>query len=103
VYAVYHVNPYPGIQENVARPLVRTRMQTIVRGVLLLPRDMTETSDVSDRVPRLPLLDISGRKVLDLHAGANDVRSLAPGVYFVKRPLTEDGRPGDVQKIVVTR
>jgi len=103
VYAVYRVNPYPGIEENVARPVIRTRMQTIVRGVLLLPRDMTETSDVSDRVPRLSLLDITGRKVLDLHHGANDVRSLAPGVYFVRRPMTEDGRPGAVQKVAVTR
>jgi len=56
---------------------------TIVRGVLSLPRDMAETSDVSDRVPRPTLLDASGRKVLDLHPGANDVRALAPGVYFV--------------------
>jgi hypothetical protein len=29
------------------------------------------------------LLDISGRKVMTLHSGANDVSRLAPGVYFV--------------------
>jgi hypothetical protein len=33
---------------------------------------------------RAELLDVSGRKVLDLHPGANDVRALAPGVYFVR-------------------
>jgi len=40
------------------------------------------------------LLDISGRKVLDLKPGANDVRQLAPGVYFV--------RPA-VMKVVIAR
>jgi hypothetical protein len=29
-------------------------------------------------------LDVSGRKVLDLGPGANDVRALAPGAYFVR-------------------
>jgi hypothetical protein len=55
---------------------------TIVRGVLLLPRDMTEIrSAISGRVPRPVLLDISGSKALDLHPGPNDVSALAPGVY----------------------
>jgi len=31
------------------------------------------------------LLDITGRRVADLHPGANDIRHLAPGVYFVRR------------------
>jgi len=31
------------------------------------------------------LLDVSGRKVLDLKPGANDVRALAPGVYFFRQ------------------
>ncbi|MBM3332323.1 T9SS type A sorting domain-containing protein [candidate division WOR-3 bacterium] len=57
---------------------------TIVRGVLFLPRDMTEKFAGSDRVPGPVLLDASGRKVLDLHLGANDVSRLAPGVYFVR-------------------
>jgi hypothetical protein len=30
------------------------------------------------------LLDISGREMLDLHSGANDVSRLSPGVYFVR-------------------
>jgi hypothetical protein len=29
-------------------------------------------------------LDVSGRKVLDLQPGANDVGYLAPGVYFIR-------------------
>ncbi len=90
---------------------------------------MTELSDNSDRVPsrplrgtwengdspserlrptrrgtvpifRVSLLDIGGRKVLDLHPGANDVRSLAPGVYFVREAQAQAQA---VRKIVVTR
>jgi hypothetical protein len=47
------------------------------------------------------LLDISGRKVLDLHAGANDVSRLAPGVYLV-RSATGDER-SVVSKVVIMR
>jgi len=49
------------------------------------------------------LLDISGRKVLELHAGANDVRGLAPGVYFLRsEPSAVSGQPSAVRKVVVT-
>jgi hypothetical protein len=71
---------------------------TVVRGVLLLPRDMTELPGNSDRVPRPALLDASGRKALDLRPGANDVSALPPGVYFVRTDTgVEEG------KVVVTR
>jgi hypothetical protein len=70
---------------------------TIIRGVLFLPRDMTELPGNSDRVPRPTLLDVAGRKVLDLNPGANDVRHLAPGVYFVRE------EPQAVRKVVMTR
>jgi len=53
---------------------------------------------------RAALLDISGRKVLDLRPGANDVPALAPGIYFIRAPEAEDGRPIPVvRKVVVTR
>jgi len=49
------------------------------------------------------LTDVSGRKVMDLEPGANDVRALAPGVYFLRGPKTEDGRPdAAVRKVVLT-
>ena len=55
-------------------------------------------------VPKAALLDISGRKVLYLKPGANDVSVLGPGVYFLRRN-TDDGevdtRP--VTKVAVTR
>lgn len=50
---------------------------TIVRGVLFV-----STSTLS--LPFPALLDATGRRVLSLHAGANDVSRLAPGVYFVR-------------------
>jgi hypothetical protein len=50
------------------------------------------------------LLDISGRKVLALSPGANDVRGLAPGVYFVREePQTASHKPQAVRKVVLTR
>jgi hypothetical protein len=87
-----------GIQEalNDERGTMST-VATVIRGILFLPRDMTETAKVSDRVPRPVLLSVDGRRVLDLHAGANDVRALAPGVYFVK------GRQAIVRRVVLTR
>jgi len=39
---------------------------------------------------------------MELMPGANDVRHLAPGVYFVRGPKTGDGRPRtEIHKIVV--
>jgi hypothetical protein len=52
---------------------------------------------------RAVLLDASGRKVLDLRPGANDVRALAPGVYFVREvPQAASHKPQAVRKVVVT-
>jgi hypothetical protein len=69
--------------------------QTVVRGVLFLPEEATS--------PKLQvascLLDISGRSVLDLQPGANDVRALAPGVYFVRKAQAQ-AQAQAVRKIV---
>jgi YVTN family beta-propeller protein len=48
-----------------------TRAATIVHGVLSVPSSSA-------------LLDVTGRKVLDLEPGPNDVSGLAPGVYSVR-------------------
>jgi len=42
------------------------------------------------------LLDITGRRVLELHPGANGAASLAPGVYFVRK-----GTDAEIQKVVL--
>jgi len=51
------------------------------------------------------LLDVSGRKVLDLRPGANDVRALAPGVYFVREQSASSSQHSGpaVHKVIVTR
>jgi hypothetical protein len=50
------------------------------------------------------LLDIGGRKKMDLTPGANDVSALAPGVYFVREQLqAASHKPQVVRKVVVTR
>ena len=69
---------------------------TIIRSVLFLPEARGEK-----REARSELLDISGRKVLDLHPGPNDVSRLAPGVYFVHSAI--DSRQSPMPRIVVTR
>jgi len=68
---------------------------TVVRGILKLPGRPS--------VARARLLDISGRTVLDLRPGANDVRALAPGVYFVRGEGRGTGDEGCIRKVVVTR
>jgi hypothetical protein len=52
---------------------------TVVRGVLFLPEAVSgERSAVGAH-----LLDISGRKVMNLKPGANDLGRMAGGVYFI--------------------
>jgi YVTN family beta-propeller protein len=69
---------------------------TVVRGVLFVTEDEGPGT-------KNELLDVSGRKVLDLRPGANDVRALAPGVYFIR----DEGRGaedvGRTRKVVIQR
>jgi len=89
-----------GIQERGVRNVPDvTPTATIVHAVLWL-------ASATSRKPQAAswLLDVSGRKVLDLHPGANDVRALAAGVYFVCKGAGTREQVGDrVSKIVVTR
>ncbi|MFO7639271.1 MAG: hypothetical protein R6X14_08300 [bacterium] len=76
------------------RPRFTGRSPTVVRGVLNLGagHDRNPPGDFGS-CPKPALLDISGRKVMELVPGENDVRHLAPGVYFVRRQDTgESGR-----------
>ena len=68
---------------------------TILRGVLNLQ------SAIHNLQSEIALLDISGRKVLALKRGANDVSRLAPGVYFVHSTI--DNRQSQMAKVVLTR
>jgi hypothetical protein len=102
-----------GIAEQPARqPIGVQPTATVVRSVLFLPAENGDSPPERLRptqrgtVPifRAALLDISGRKVLDLQPGPNDVRKLAPGIYFVHSQQSAVGRqPSAVTKVVVTR
>ncbi len=76
------------------RPLVKhTPVQTtIVRGVINLQ------STIKHSKSEIVLLDITGRKVADLKTGTNNIRHLAPGVYFIRSINNYQ-----VTKIIVTR
>jgi hypothetical protein len=64
----------------------------VIRGVLMIGDRGPKTGD------RAELLDASGRKVLDLKTGANDVSRLVPGVYFVR-----EAQARAVHKVVLQR
>jgi hypothetical protein len=71
---------------------------TIIRGVLFLP------AAASLKPQATSLMDATGRKVQDLKPGANDVRALAPGVYFVREAEAQaQAQAKAVRKIVITR
>jgi hypothetical protein len=68
----------------------------VVRGSLILPAVNGQRTAVG------ALIDISGRKVLGLKPGANDVSRLAPGVYFVQeKPQAASFKPKAVRKVVI--
>ena len=56
----------------------RTSGATIVRGLI-----QVDSRQYAVYRGGAELLDILGRRVMDLQPGANDVRRLSPGVYFV--------------------
>ncbi|HTW92802.1 MAG TPA: hypothetical protein VMH22_14010 [bacterium] len=100
VYYLHGVPAGTGVLETrpssvVPRPYTAA---TLVRGVLFLRGSRRASSSPGPGC----VLDISGRKVLDLLPGANDVRGLAPGVYFVREAQTQVQAQA-VSKIAITR
>jgi hypothetical protein len=98
VVLVYPDAP-PGVEETTSAEVRATnRGPTVVHGVLNLQ------SAINNLQSDIVLLSVDGRKVLDLHPGANDVRALAPGVYFVREGgLSREQRVAGIRKVVVTR
>jgi len=81
-----------------ARLRVTTLPATLVRDVLVL--EGRQAKDEGGAV----LLDAAGRRAMDLAPGANDVRHLSPGVYFVRSEPSAVGRqPSAIVKVIVTR
>ena len=88
----------PGVEElSPAAGFRRKPRATIVRGCLLLPEAVGGERSAASAM----LLDITGRKVMDLHPGANDIRHLSPGVYFVR--YADGGARSAVQKVISQR
>jgi len=82
----------PGVEETPSAEVRTTKVTTIIRGVLFLPEAPSHKPQAAS------LLDIGGRRVMDLAPGANDVHSLAPGVYFLR---SSDG--GQYRRLVLIR
>jgi hypothetical protein len=78
---------------------VRTtnREPTIIRGVLEMPVTAYRSPHTAS------LLNLAGRKVLDLKSGANDVSRLAPGVYFISERSAVSGQRSAVRKVVLAK
>jgi DNA-binding beta-propeller fold protein YncE len=78
-----------GIEETPNAEVQATNVgPTIVRGVLRLADDASSSAS--------RLLDATGRKVLDLRPGPNDVSNLTPGVYFVREASA-------ITKVIISR
>ena len=73
------------------------QLPTVVRGVFSLP-------GASSHKPQSTswLLDATGRRVLRLRPGPNDVSRLAPGVYFVRDEGIGKREESAVRKLVLT-
>jgi hypothetical protein len=99
----FATNNPAAIAEQPQAPGVTRPVTTVIRDVLFLPKMGTAASGA---VPIFgaSLLDASGRKVMDLQPGANDISRLSPGVYFIREGLGIGGEGlGKTQKVVVTR
>ena len=92
----FATNNPSAVVEREQQPGSTRPIATVVRGVLFLAERLSSSASTSS------LLDISGRKVMELRPGANDVRALAPGVYFVREAQAQ-AQAQAVHKVVITR
>jgi hypothetical protein len=92
-----HANPSPQAIGG-QKPTADSRQQTasICRGTLLV-------DGRHETVGRMSLIDATGRMVMRLSPGENDISRVAPGVYFV-RPAASNQQPAEgLRRVVVTR
>jgi hypothetical protein len=104
------MDPMPGVAEGTMNEERGTMKggATIVRSVLWLTPTSSRLSACglaqAGKPQAASLLNAAGRKVMDLQPGANDVRHLAGGVYFVREePQASSHKPQAVRKVVVMR
>ena len=86
-----------GIEESASGEVRRANwVATVVGDVLRLPGLAGHEPDAPGGIGSCPcLLDATGRRVMELAPGENDVAHLAPGVYFVR------GAQGSSGKVVI--
>jgi hypothetical protein len=85
-----------GVEEHLAPSASGLRPKsTVVRGELVLEEGATQHAG------RGILLDAAGRRVTALLPGDNDLRRLAPGVYFILERLADGDRR--MARVVLTR
>ncbi|MEO0005516.1 MAG: hypothetical protein ABIK49_05905, partial [candidate division WOR-3 bacterium] len=82
-----------GIKEAMSMRHFSMTNATIIRNVLDIPVSSGEPG--ASRA----LFDITGRKVMELFSGANDISRVGTGVYFVVNRERETG----IKKVVITR
>jgi hypothetical protein len=87
-----------GVAEPVPREKSGCPVPPVVRGVLRLGA----ASGLKHQATSC-LLDISGREVMRLQSGANDVSRLAPGIYFVHEQLKPEHQAQAVRKVILMR
>jgi hypothetical protein len=90
----------PGVEERDEGGAMRdeVRIASVVRGVLFLQGGRMKDEGGTG------LLDATGRQVMDLAPGANDVSRLTPGVYFVCSGSSAVSRqPSAASKVIIQR
>ncbi len=94
-----HYYDAQALEERRERITQTAQPPTIVRGQLVL------RAAVGGERPAVGtcLLDATGRRVLDLHPGPNDVSRFAPGVYFVRAVADGQLKADAVRKVVLQR
>jgi hypothetical protein len=92
------MNDERGVMHRLTGAAAANAGATIIRGVLNL---QSATCNLKSEIA---LLDASGRKVMSLHSGSNDVSDLPPGAYFVREQgLGTRGQGlGKTQKVLKT-
>ncbi len=96
-FTVISLNPASGIEGGYKPQASSFKPKaTIVRNCLSLPEAVGGRWSAVGAC----LLDASGRKVMDLLSGPNDVSGLAPGVYFVKEAQAQAQA---VRRVVIAR
>jgi YVTN family beta-propeller protein len=68
---------------------------TIVRGVLMMPVSLFSLHS--------SLFDLTGRRIMSLRPGANSIRHLAPGLYFLSERRADGTSRGGLCKVVIVR